>query len=84
MLGKMNGVNCGISGPLHCSDIQDGDATGSGVYAIRAGSRRIKVFCDLTTTDGGWTVRTSIYSYIIDEHHNVSICNLFLTLLPLM
>jgi len=54
-------INCCIAGPLHCSDIQDGGATESGVYTIRAGSQQVKVYCDLSTTDGGWTVRTVFY-----------------------
>ena len=44
--------------PRDCADIQNTVANISGVYTVYIGSnyRPVSVYCDMTTTSGGWTV----------------------------
>ncbi|KAK2150561.1 hypothetical protein NP493_2765g00001 [Ridgeia piscesae] len=51
--------------PANCAEIQNGGADTDGVYTIYPSDQPLKVYCDLTTRDGGWTVSSyDIYIYI--------------------
>ncbi|XP_061190468.1 fibrinogen beta chain-like [Saccostrea echinata] len=45
--------------PLDCKDLRDNGYTNTGVYKIypfENSSRPVRVYCDMITMDGGWTV----------------------------
>ena len=45
-----------IPSATSCADIQNRGVTQSGIYLVHLSGHLKKVFCDLKTTGGGWTV----------------------------
>ena len=48
--------------PRDCADIQSSGSNTSGVYTVytRCSDCPLMVYCDMTTTSGGWTVNDSL------------------------